>query len=421
MHTCDEKTLQDGCASIPDLERVCYYFGQLLGPDEFRDEHAYFANKLALVVSRLIGHGVVCGLDVHVVQRPEEPCPTAGKAPTPCWDVVISPGLAVDCNGQLLIVRHEIRRPLGGLLTPHERGSLERATEAVCLYVSLCWSEVASNHCRPVGFDQCASPRQPTPSRARECVELRVSSSPPKHRGCDGCCEGCVEPCVLLSKVHLTFDAKHVPTVDEHPEVRRMFGRHHLTTIEGVTWVHGATYEKSDGERLLHNLGIRFSNRVSVESLRDSAVVELSLHTGGAAGRDAYQPHFVHSEARDLDDTKDYAKELWVWFDGDSLSRGDRVRIALRCDFILDECCRAVDGNNIGGRVPPMQHSDWAEWSDERVDRCFTWITPAHESPSSKCKERGDRSGPWRSGNGTEGGTFESWFDVLDEKKGAAK
>jgi hypothetical protein len=47
------------------------------------------------------------------------------------------------------------------------------------------------------------------------------------------------------------------------------------------------------------------------------------------------------------------------------------LRVIFRADFALDEEERAVDGNHIGGRVP--------------------------ERPS---------------GNGREGGTFESWFTV---------
>src|SRR5262249_20078975 len=79
-----------------------------------------------------------------------------------------------------------------------------------------------------------------------------------------------------------------------------------------------------------------------------------------------------------------------------SLKVGDRVMVTLRSEFVLDECCRPVDGANVGGRVPLLpayQNND-----QPRPDVCAQPPAP--------------RLGPWTSGNGTGGSRFESWFFI---------
>jgi hypothetical protein len=55
----------------------------------------------------------------------------------------------------------------------------------------------------------------------------------------------------------------------------------------------------------------------------------------------------------------------------DSLTPGTRVLVTLHCDFLLDCRGRPVDGNHLGGRAP--------------------------------------------TGDGVPGGTFQSWFTVVDD------
>ena len=75
--------------------------------------------------------------------------------------------------------------------------------------------------------------------------------------------------------------------------------------------------------------------------------------------------------------------------------------IQIKADFILDECCRAVDGNHIGGRVPLLP--DYSRFDAKRPGGCE--VSP-------------DRPGAWVSGNGTQGGTFETWFLVENREGG---
>jgi hypothetical protein len=79
--------------------------------------------------------------------------------------------------------------------------------------------------------------------------------------------------------------------------------------------------------------------------------------------------------------------------------------VILRTDFILDECCRPVDGENVGGRVPTI--TEYAEkygpWREE----------PPHHGD---CEVPPVGYLPWTSGNGVPGGTLVSWFYIREHE-----
>src|SRR5688500_18801799 len=50
------------CATLPDLNRLNYFYGQMLGVADFQTEQHYFREKLKLHNRYLHGYGVVCGL-----------------------------------------------------------------------------------------------------------------------------------------------------------------------------------------------------------------------------------------------------------------------------------------------------------------------------------------------------------------------
>src|SRR5262249_16520792 len=50
------------CTPVPDLRRLNYFFGQMLGVDDFRSEQSYFREKHKLHNRCLHGYGTVCGL-----------------------------------------------------------------------------------------------------------------------------------------------------------------------------------------------------------------------------------------------------------------------------------------------------------------------------------------------------------------------
>src|SRR6478735_4226312 len=50
---------------VPELQRLTYFYGQLLGPRDLQGEQAYLREKHRLANRFLHGWGVVCGLEVE--------------------------------------------------------------------------------------------------------------------------------------------------------------------------------------------------------------------------------------------------------------------------------------------------------------------------------------------------------------------
>src|SRR5262245_28280290 len=101
MH-CDERP-ESACGTIPELERVCYFFGQMLEPADFRAEQNYFMTQLALLSRFAAGWGVACGFDVRLDVGPPVSCDDQSEQERLLLG--ISPGVAVDCCGRLVVLR----------------------------------------------------------------------------------------------------------------------------------------------------------------------------------------------------------------------------------------------------------------------------------------------------------------------------
>jgi hypothetical protein len=95
----------------------------------------------------------------------------------------------------------------------------------------------------------------------------------------------------------------------------------------------------------------------------------------------------------------------------ETLQDGDRVLITVRAAFILDHCCRPVDGTNVGGRVPFIGRAkaDAETETDHGHD-------PKPEPEPTGCLVPPTGIGPWTSGTGAGGDVFESWFFVTEER-----
>ena len=184
-----------------------------------------------------------------------------------------------------------------------------------------------------------------------------------------------------------------------HLEVRRPLSRYRFTTITGINWQHGAHYTLEQAADILGTyeegggLRVHFSKDVHARCL-NRGVVDVQVTEGGRGRRaDAY---FLDGRIEDRRD-EGFTRHLrWRQTSRESLQEGDRVLITVRTPFILDRCCRPVDGTHVGGRVPllpgckPVQHEP---------EFCTT-------PPSG--------AGPWTSGTGTGAGVFESWFFVRE-------
>jgi hypothetical protein len=402
-HCCDD-TVDDACAVIPSFEHLNYFFGQLLGPEDLRAEHDYFAAKLAVMQRWTIGYGVVCGLEVTLER--DDDCATRDEFDR--VEVVVGAGVAVDCEGRLLVVRKPLRRKLRTLVDPRRsHGSTwdcEDEPEPQSLFVALAFTTQKHRAVRPMAQDPCAPPGGKQWARTIECTEIVVSTEPPALDICDGCCDPCLEPSVPLARLDRWTEGFGY---DVDMSIRRMLGRQALTTITGISWQHGASYSPDDADRLLQDgLVVRFSRGVRVATIADG-VVDLIVYEGGGGRRDNWNYRTIELAPVLPDEGDALTDELWLRYTGnDRLSTGDRVVVAVRCDFLLDGCCLAVDGNHIGGAVPWFEP---AEAPDDWAEPCV--VEPIDSAGAPACAPP-DRPAIWRSGNGTQGGSFESWFFV---------
>src|SRR5688572_22836164 len=68
------------CAEVPELKRLRYFYGQMLGVHDFQSEQNYFREKLKLHNRCLHGYGVVCGLMVVPEPRGDDCVPESDAA-----------------------------------------------------------------------------------------------------------------------------------------------------------------------------------------------------------------------------------------------------------------------------------------------------------------------------------------------------
>ena len=184
--------------------------------------------------------------------------------------------------------------------------------------------------------------------------------------------------------------------------VRRPLGAYDTTRITGVSWVHAGRYARDHARDMLaEGLELRFSAPVRADSF-DEGVFDLWAIEGGT-GRRGLIYHVdgklvpVAGEPADA-----WTRVRYVQDSDEVLQPGDRLLITVRASFLLDLCCRPVDGDHVGGRVPLLP---------EYLGRWGNRPLPLPPCPPPEP----DRLLPWRSGNGEPGGTFESWFWIADD------
>lgn len=422
------------CCDFPEFTRLNYFYGQMLGARDFQAEQDYFRHKDLLHNRCLHGWGVVCGLLVEPLHPPTAPAPPPEAAtqqqaqeqppqppqegqyqgpwqqPPPqkeqkeqkeqpehphCHQLRVHRGLAIDACGHDLLLR--------------EYCDLEGPSEDGQWYVVICYREQLIQ--RAKAPDACSNYCTYAKTAEKVCITL-VKHCPPDDPRCEPCCEPPGEdlyigdwPCVWLATV--TRRDGRIVDVDNSP--RRPLSRYHPTTITGVNWVHGARYTEQQAEwRLDRGLKVRFSRDVLTESLLRPGIVDVWI-TDDWSGPSAGDLRSLTVRYGPFPSRK-FVRELDVEVQSRGLKSDERILIILRTDFILDRCCQAVDGNHVGGWVPPLV-DDGA--GDIPPDVLAQQIQP----PQFECPGLPTRVGPWTSGNGVPGGTFESWFFVDGKHK----
>lgn len=437
------------CAPVPEFKRIKYFYGQMLGAADFQSEQDYFREKLKLHNRCLHGYGTVCGMEVvpepmdvdcdpppvsertkieqeieklkqelsssaadeakrkEIQQKIDElerklKCmpPADDCRPAPRTRVHVLCGLAYDCEGNEIVVRRDFPVDLLGALSPQDRKRAHDGT--VTFYMSICYCEQPIDPVRPVLPDSCGAAPDCTFGKLRDSFRVRVTiDEPAADSRCEPCCAPCPDDCLLLARIDCFEPGKPLSRDQIHNEVRRHIGPYVLTRISGVSWTHGATYTIDEAAALLGTrdekagLEIRFSRPILTSTIQNG-IVDLWVIEGGR-GR-AGNIYSMEGEYIGLPSTRTTDRLRYRQKSRESLQAGDRLLITVRAAFLLDVCCYAVDGENIGGRVPLL--ADYRQFAkDPQILEC-------HSPPNG--------FGPWLSGNGSQAGTFESWIYITD-------
>jgi hypothetical protein len=453
---------ETACADLPELKRLNYFHGQMLGVNDFRTEQHYFREKIKLHNRCLHGYGTVCGLKVGAVPTAQECNDEAGSArqhlqaeldilaamleqarkekdaaavkkleeqveqarrsleqlPAGCAAptaarVLIECGLALDCEGNEIIVPRPYDFDPWQLLSEAERRLVQDHSgsegEGVDLFLSICYCEQPADPVRPVTPNACGATPECNAGKLRDAFRLRLASTaPPSDQRCETCCSGCKDACLLLAVLRGYRKGQAPKAIDN--SVRRLVSTYPATVITGISWTHGATYSSDDAAAILGSpdaagIQVDFSRPVLTSTLKDG-VVDLWVIEGGRTRKAGV----YYLEGKFENPGSGAARSLRFTYQGDEqLDPGDRVMITIRCAFILDECCRPVDGVHVGGRAPLIP-------AFKQFDRA---------APQPQCEREPHGYGPWTTGAGTPGSTFESWFFIEpaknDDKRRAYK
>jgi hypothetical protein len=378
---CDDETKHDECGHL-QTERIRYFTGRHMTARDFHDADAYHRSFRHLHNRVLHGWGIACGLDVHRHARLE-------------CGVIVRCGLALDCCGREIVVRRDVvqRPPLDDW--PRRVGEVRRDWEYVLLLCleycetrtekvpvlynpqacsspsyedgriregyALCWRYVREDDLGKYGW---RPPRgcEPQEPEGEQCEPPRGVEE--EHRCClDLDCPA--HHCVPLAVLRLRKDCdddEEWPSIDL--DGRRSVGptREQLTHICWISWPHGGIVKASD----MHNLRVRFDRPLKpAERPRRPGPRGISERTFVVQyGEQREDLDFVtyRRPPHLSDDRRTAIYEV----DNAHNYRDHIIQVTLRCDFIIDCHNRPVDGDHLRGMLP--------------------------------------------TGNGTAGGTFESWF-----------
>lgn len=390
--SCEEPTGPDACLEVK-RERIRYFTGRHMTARDFTDGDDYHRSMRYLHNRALHGWGITCGLTVDPHHDPR--CRGCR--------VIVRCGFALDCCGREVVVPKDVvSGPLDWDARPtsdHVALLALRYRETLVEKVPVLYSDEACGT-PPMEYGRVREgyalswhwiPRGDLPAwgwvTAAGCNPDEGDKKPEdgsgkRPRPCGGAHDGCCldpvcpkEHVVPLAVIDLAGPQELVDTGRIDVSGRRSVapGREHLTHICGINWEHGGLVRW----RTLSELRVRFDRPIlPAERPRTPGPRGINERT------------FVVQYGEQLDDRPTEDLDFVEYSERPSLSedrqtaiyrilrparyRNHVIHITLRCDFILDCERRPVDGDHLAGELP--------------------------------------------SGNGLPGGTFESWFRVVDDE-----
>jgi hypothetical protein len=438
-----------------DFETFCrnaYFTGKLLTERDFVAEQRYFIDKARLHQRALHGWGIVCGLTL----APHPYCPQLR--------IVIEPGLAVDSCGRDIFIPERIewqlprvepeapaknscpperQQPTGKHPHGNEKNQTnhhadamplreeyraapaqhrhDRPEECGCdtdLYLSLCYTE-CETELVPAPFDECAcNGISKRPNRICERYRIEWSTERPKDwprpRQCeeDDCStlyermrQACAEPgaprCIPLAVIRGYEEGQPVTAEMIDYRDRRQLASTQLlddlircilgklptkryTHIEDINWEHGLQYtckqfsQLFGGEASDAALEVRFTASVRTDTLSTRSFQAIIVHHGEERHEGGYM-EVAPAKVWASTDRQTFYLKIDPGYAEHCLRRGSfDVFVTLRCNVLIDDRGLVVDGNLLA-----------------RLNGDDVIVGPP-------------------TGDGIPGGTFESWFRVLE-------
>ena len=382
-------------------ERNRYFTGKFMTARDFASEQAYFLDRHRLHNRLFHGQGIVAGLEV--VHHHREDCRQS--------HVIVHPGVALDCCGRELFV-HEPQAVQIPLPPPDENGDYEpfllcaKYDEEPIERVPALYSEDAcdldrleANRVRELVRLEAVALREirrespdcwpapgaeanPSYMARRDCDQTQSKANPERLSG--DCVCGHRVP---LALVRYRRDPKKGLIIDQRGRRNLPSPGNQLTRIVYTNWTHGGSMRRSELIEKGGRLEVLFDRPILQPADEANTGTSINSFTFQVRFGGAHPTlHFVESVRVELEtiegerDPRLAVFEIAPWLlepletsyeHGHPSLVGHSVYVAVKCDFLLDCHGNAVDGTHLRGQLP--------------------------------------------TGNGTPGGTFESWFTVLPD------
>jgi hypothetical protein len=409
----EEHKKRCGVCEIPYFERNNYFYGKMMTVRDFFAEQRYFNEKRWLINRMILGWGVVCGLEV----RPKD---------NAVDEVVVTPGLAIDCCGrEILVCCDQVVKLQPEVSECQEAKPAEGAEKKFYLCIEY-------HHCKteqvllpPLACDQrekgefnrirdsfiitVKTPDEIKPPKfcLERCPLIDDKQAPLHDYLCQKLKEGCPEcpekSCLILAEVTVTpsKDPSEPPsvTIDPCSKRRLVHGNQvlydlircfhdNLPHVTKINWQgNGAIITFEDFITGIYDEGVKvwFDQEMDGKTINGNTFQVMVKMEDAETGNSRYvmipgEVSYTYDESTKASVATFKINSKWVidvYFGYSSVrDKGGEFLVVLKGDFIMtvgDDCnpARALDGNFIGGTPP--------------------------------------------SGNGSPGGDFISWFSVSPE------
>src|SRR5260370_7384790 len=164
--------------------------------------------------------------------------------------IQINCGLALDCQGNELVLRKPLLVDLLSALSPQEVQQVKHG--AWNLYVSVCYCERGVDPVRPVLPEACGAVMDCSFGKIQESGRVHVTLEPPvPDLRSNTFCEPSNNPYSLLARIDCFVPGHGLEPHQIHNELQRPVSLYDPTAIAGISWRHGHTYTQEEAKDLL--------------------------------------------------------------------------------------------------------------------------------------------------------------------------